>query len=53
MFRHKSTGETLSGRLRLVWTFADARARTLSEFHDTERVEAFLRLCAARGRELN
>jgi len=44
MYRHKATGEMLSGRFRLVLTVEDGRVRRIEEYHDVARVQAFLRL---------
>jgi ketosteroid isomerase-like protein len=44
MYRHRATGEMLSGRFRLVLHFEGNVIRRIEEYHDAERVNAFMRL---------
>jgi ketosteroid isomerase-like protein len=44
MYRHRATQEMLSGRFRLVMTVAGERLSRIEEYHDAERVRAFMRL---------
>jgi ketosteroid isomerase-like protein len=46
MYRHRRSGEILSGRFRLVMHVEDGLIVTVHEYHDRARVEAFLRLYA-------
>ncbi len=43
-FRHRNTGETIDGVMRLLATVKDGHIVRWHEFHDTDKVEAFLRL---------
>ncbi len=43
-YRHRPSGETLSGRLRLVFEVRDGKIDRAEEFYDRAKVEAFLRL---------
>lgn len=44
MYRHKATSEVLSGRFRFVLTVTEQRVSRIEEYHDAERVKAFVRL---------
>ncbi|WP_439543404.1 nuclear transport factor 2 family protein [Hyphomicrobium sp.] len=44
MYRHRVTQEMLTGRFRLVVTVAGERLSRIEEYHDAERVKAFMRL---------
>ena len=44
MYRHITTGEMLTGRFRIVWTGENALIQRSDEFHDAERIKAFMRL---------
>lgn len=44
IYRHKHSGEHLSGRFRLVWTVRDGLIVRCEEYHDAARIEAFMRL---------
>jgi ketosteroid isomerase-like protein len=44
MYRHRATHETLSGRFRLVVTVDGELVSRIEEYHDAERVRAFMRL---------
>lgn len=44
IYRHKPTGETLSGRGRIVWTVRNGRIVSCDEYHDRERLKAFARM---------
>lgn len=44
MYRHRRSGETLSGRFRLVMRVKDGLIVRADEYHDRAKVEAFLRL---------
>lgn len=46
IYRHRLSGETLMGRLRLVFLLRDGLIAGLDEYHDRARVEAFMRLFA-------
>lgn len=54
-YRHRASGETLSGTMRLVLTWHDGLIRRIDEFADAALVEAFVRLfspfAAGRRRE--
>lgn len=43
-FRHKATGEVIEGVMRQVFDIADGKIARLHEFHDVERIRAFMRL---------
>lgn len=45
-YRHRASGETLSGRLRLVFQVHDGQIMRADEYHDRAKVEAFIRLFA-------
>ena len=47
IYRHRSSGEILDGRLRLVLTLQDATITRVDEYYDRARVEAFIRLYGA------
>ena len=49
MFRHRASGEVLSGRLRQVIKVKDGLITRIDEFHDRAKVEAFLRLVGGAG----
>lgn len=49
MFRHRPSGETLTGRLRLVLRVEHGQITRIDEYHDRAKVEAFMRLFGARG----
>jgi ketosteroid isomerase-like protein len=44
MYRHRVSGEMLNGRFRLVVRFEGNIIRRIEEYHDAERVNAFMRL---------
>ncbi len=44
IYRHKHSGEDLSGRFRHVWTVRDGVIVRCEEYHDAARIEAFMRL---------
>jgi ketosteroid isomerase-like protein len=44
MYRHRTSGEILSGRFRIVLRIEDGLIVRAEEYHDRARVEAFLRL---------
>ena len=44
MYRHRQSGETLSGRFRMVMQVRDGLLIRADEYHDRARVEAFMRL---------
>lgn len=44
MYRHRSSGEVLSGYFRLVFTLRDGLIVRGDEYHDRAMVEAFVRL---------
>jgi ketosteroid isomerase-like protein len=43
-FKHKSTGEVIEGVMRQVFDLKDGKIVRLHEFHDVERIRAFMRL---------
>jgi ketosteroid isomerase-like protein len=43
-YRHKATGREIEGSMRHVGRVADGKIARLEEFHDTQRVLAFLEL---------
>jgi ketosteroid isomerase-like protein len=47
LFRHKLTGEEIEGVMRHVVRIEAGRIATIDEYHDVERVKAFMRLVAA------
>ena len=49
VFRHKPSGELLSGNMRCVVTVKDGLVVRVDEFVDAPMVEAFMRLFASRG----
>lgn len=44
MYRHRESGEILSGRFRLVMRVEDGLIKRADEYHDRAKVEAFMRL---------
>jgi ketosteroid isomerase-like protein len=46
-FRHRESGETIDGVLRLVVQIVNGRIVRLREYHDQERLRAFIRLVAS------
>jgi ketosteroid isomerase-like protein len=44
MYRHRASQEMLSGRFRLVVTVRGDLVSRVEEYHDAERVKAFIRL---------
>jgi ketosteroid isomerase-like protein len=50
-FRHKLTGEEIEGVMRHVILVEDGRIAALDEYHDVERIKAFMRLVAASAAE--
>lgn len=51
-YRHRVTGEVLEGVSRHVCTITDGLVSRIEEFHDVDRVRAFMQLVAVRGAEL-
>jgi ketosteroid isomerase-like protein len=51
MFRHRASGEVLSGRLRLVIRVKDGLIVRADEYHDRAKVEAFMRLVSGPSDE--
>jgi ketosteroid isomerase-like protein len=47
LFRHKLTGEEIEGVMRHVVSIEEGRIATIDEYHDVERIKAFMRLVAA------
>jgi ketosteroid isomerase-like protein len=47
MYRHVRSGETLSGRFRMIMRIEDGKIVRADEYHDRAKVEAFLRLFAS------
>ena len=45
-FRHRASGEVIDGVLRLVAHIVDGKIVRLREYHDQERIRAFMRLVA-------
>jgi ketosteroid isomerase-like protein len=52
-FRHRASGEIIDGVMRIEASFRDGKVVIWREFHDCERIEAFMRLCSAREAERN
>jgi len=50
-FRHRETGEEISGIMRLVTTIEGGLISDLKEFHDLEKVRAFMRLISYKAAE--
>lgn len=44
MYRHRKSGEQMSGRFRLVWTVRNGLIVRCEEYHDAAKIEAFMRL---------
>jgi ketosteroid isomerase-like protein len=44
MYRHRGSGEVLSGRFRMIMRVEDGLIVRTDEYHDRAKVEAFLRL---------
>jgi ketosteroid isomerase-like protein len=44
MYRHRRSGEVLSGRFRMIMRIEDGLIVRTDEYHDRAKVEAFLRL---------
>lgn len=49
-FRHRQSGETIDGVMRLLVSVENGHIVRWHEFHDTDKVEAFLRLIESHGR---
>jgi ketosteroid isomerase-like protein len=49
MYRHRASGEPLSGLFRLVLQFRDGLIVRGDEYHDRARIEAFMRLIASEA----
>lgn len=47
LYRHRASGEPLSGQFRLVLKFRDGLIVRGDEYHDRARIEAFMRLIAS------
>jgi ketosteroid isomerase-like protein len=47
MYRHRESGQVLSGRFRLVIRVEVGLIQRVDEFHDRAKVEAFMRLVRA------
>lgn len=47
MYRHRASGEVLSGGFRLVLALRDEKIVRADEYHDRARIEAFMRLIAS------
>lgn len=50
-FRHRVTGQTIDGVMRVIVSFRDRQIVCWHEFQDAERVEAFMRLVGATGED--
>lgn len=48
-FRHRATGATIDGMMRVIASFRDGRIVRWHEYQDAERVEAFMRLVREGG----
>ena len=48
-FRHRKNGETIDGVMRLLVSVSNGLIVRWHEFHDTDKVEAFLRLVESHG----
>ena len=48
-FTHRQTGETLNGVMRLVTKVEEGLIYDLKEFHDLEKIRAFMRLIAYKA----
>ncbi len=49
MYRHRASGEPLSGLFRLVLKFRDGLIVRGDEYHDRARIEAFMRMIASEA----
>lgn len=49
VFRHKASGETIDGIMRFVAQVQGGLIVRVREYHDVERIRAFLRLCESIG----
>jgi ketosteroid isomerase-like protein len=49
-FRHRASGEVIDGVLRVVVQVVDGRIVQFREYHDRERIRAFMRLVATISR---
>lgn len=49
MYRHRASGEILSGHFRLVLKFREGMIVRGDEYHDRARIEAFMRLIASEA----
>lgn len=49
MYRHRASGEVLSGRFRMIMRVENGLLVRTDEYHDRAKVEAFLRLFCASG----
>jgi ketosteroid isomerase-like protein len=48
IYRHRASGELLSGNFRIVFTVRDGKICRAEEYHDRAKVEAFMRLFSTR-----
>lgn len=51
MYRHRESGEVLSGRFRHVMRVRNGLLERTDEYHDRGKVEAFLRLIGAKAKD--
>lgn len=51
-FAHKATGETIDGLMRHVAKMKDGLIVRLEEYHDIDRIQAFMRLVSQRANAL-
>jgi ketosteroid isomerase-like protein len=50
-FRHKRAGEVIQGVMRQVFDVKDGKITRLHEFHDVERLRAFMKLVSFRVKD--
>jgi ketosteroid isomerase-like protein len=50
IYRHRASGEELTGRFRSLYTVENGLITRCDEYHDAERIKAFARLAAAAER---
>ncbi len=47
-FRHRASGEEIEGVMRVEAEITDGRIAVWREYHDADRIQAFMRLCTAK-----
>ncbi len=51
LFHHRASGEEIDGTMRVVAEVMGGRITSFREYHDQERIRAFMRLCEQKSAE--